>query len=83
MEIKCQCLTIIVLLIITIIQHSNAIDISNEILEVEKEMDRKFGDFFRNKRYIEIAYMFYFEILIKNPLDCARIKLLLILRIHF
>ena len=64
MEIKCQCLTIIVLLIMTIIQHSNAIDISNEILEVEKEMDRKFGDFFKNKRYIEIAYIFYFEILI-------------------
>ena len=65
MEIKCQCLTIIVLLIMTIIHHSNAMDISNEILEVEKEMDRKFGDFFENKRYIEIAYMFYFEILIK------------------
>ena len=65
MEIKCQCLTIIVLLIMTIIHHSNAMDISNEILEVEKEMDRKFGDFFKNKRYIEIAYMFYFEILIK------------------
>ena len=50
MEIKCQCLTIIVLLIMTIIQHSNAIDISNEILEVEKEIDEKFGDFFKNKR---------------------------------
>ena len=50
MEMKYKCLTIIVLLIMTIIQYSNAIDISNEILEVEKEIDRKFGNFFKNKR---------------------------------
>ena len=50
MEMKCQRLTIIILTIMAIIHHSNSIDISNEILEVDKEIDEKFGNFFENKR---------------------------------
>ena len=50
MEMKYQRLTIIILTIMAIIHHSNSIDISNEILEVDKEIDEKFGNFFENKR---------------------------------
>ena len=50
MKILYQTLLVIILFDIYILPGSNTIDANNEISEVDKEIDKRFGDFFKNKR---------------------------------
>ena len=46
-------MSIVILAMLIILRKSLTSDISSEILQVDEEIDKRFGDFFKGKRYFD------------------------------